>query len=252
MMNKGQIRSDNGNDNTSLSIVVPVYNEEGSIAALHEEIVRMCEAHAGKDLPTSWEIIFVDDGSEDRTAEICSQLQPLIYIRLDSNCGQTAAMDRGFKAAKGDYIAALDADGQNDPADIPRMLKYLTDNDLDAVSGWRKKRRDSYGKRRASLYAYLLRQLMVHDGIHDSGCTLKVYRRECFSDLTLRYDQHRFIPAILKIRGFRIGEIEVNHRERTAGTSKYDHRRFVRGIWDLVRIRAMPRGNIKSRKKGNE
>lgn len=220
-----------------VSIVVPLYNEEGSARSLHEEIVKMCGSPSGFRVPADWEIIFVDDGSTDRTPEICRELEPLKYIRLDPNQGQTAALDRGFKEAQGDYIAALDGDGQNDPADIPRMLQYLIDNDLDAVSGWRRTRHDSFSKKTASRGAYLLRQILVRDGIHDSGCTLKVYRRECFDGLTLVKDQHRFIPAILKMRGFRVGEMEVNHRPRTSGVSKYNYKRYFNGLRDLLAIR---------------
>lgn len=221
----------------SVSIVVPLYNEEGSVRSLHGEIVKMSEAPAGLRVPADWEIIFVDDGSTDRTPEICRELEPLKYIRLDPNRGQTAALDRGFKEAQGDYIAALDGDGQNDPADIPRMLQYLMDHDLDAVSGWRRTRHDSFSKKMASRGAYLMRQIMVHDGIHDSGCTLKVYRRECFEGLTLVKDQHRFIPAILKMHGFRVGEMDVNHRPRTSGVSKYNYKRYLNGMRDLIDIR---------------
>lgn len=220
-----------------VSIVVPIYNEEGSVRSLHEEIVKMCETPAGLRVPAEWEIIFIDDGSTDRTPEICRQLEPLKYIRLDPNRGQTAALDRGFREAAGDYIAALDGDGQNDPADIPRMLQYLIDNDLDAVSGWRRVRQDSFRKKAASRAAYLMRQILIHDGIHDSGCTLKVYRRECFGGLVLVRDQHRFIPAILKARGFRVGDMEVNHRPRTSGRSKYNYKRYYSGLRDLLAIR---------------
>lgn len=219
-----------------VSIVVPVYNEEGSIRSLHEEIVRMCDSPSGLSVPAEWEIIFVDDGSTDSTPQICSQLEPLKYIRMDRNSGQTAALDRGFKEAQGDYIAALDGDGQNDPADIPRLLQYLIDNDLDAVSGWRKIRHDSLRKKAASRGAYLMRQILVKDGIRDSGCTLKVYRKECFRDLTLIKDQHRFIPAILKAHGFRVGEMVVNHRPRLKGESKYNYKRLRNGLRDLIDI----------------
>lgn len=226
-----------------VSIVVPIYNEEGSISRLHEEIVRMCGDPAGFYMPVDWEIIFVDDGSTDRTSEICKQLAPLRYIRLDDNQGQTAALDHGFKATKGDYIVALDGDGQNDPADIPRMLQFLIDHDLDVVSGWRRERKDPPAKRIASKGAYVIRQLMVHDGIHDSGCTLKVYRKQCFDGLTLVSDQHRFIPAILKAKGMRVGEMEVNHRPRKSGRSKYDHKRYYRGLRDLIVIRRSMKRN---------
>ena len=111
----------------------------------------------------------------------------------------------------------MDGDLQNDPADIPRMIQYLEENDLDVVSGWRKNRKDTFMKRFVSRGANFLRHRIIHDGIHDSGCSLKVYRRECFDDLTLYGEQHRFIPALLKIKGFSVGEIVVNHRPRTSG-----------------------------------
>ena len=233
-----------------VSIVAPVYNEEGSIAALHDEIVSMCGDPAGLRVPAEWELIVVDDGSDDKTPEICSHLDPIRYIRLSSNQGQTAALDCGFKAASGEYIAAIDGDGQNDPADIPRMLQFLIDNDLDAVSGWRKDRHDPFSKRIASRGAYLLRQIMLQDGIHDSGCTLKVYRKECFRDLTLTGDQHRFIPALLKQRGLHVGEIEVNHRPRMHGESKYDCKRFYRGIRDLMHIHNTKYRSFDNRRNG--
>lgn len=220
-----------------LSIVIPSFNEELNIAKLYREIVKMCNDEQHTGMPFEWEIVIVDDGSEDGTREVCASLHPLRYIRLARNYGQTAALDCGFKAARGEYIAALDGDGQNDPADIPAMLRYLQDHDLDMVCGWRKKRRDPFGKRVASRGAYLLRQKMLHDGIHDSGCTLKVYRRDCLEDLDLRADQHRFIPAILKARGYRVGEVEVHHRPRLHGKSKYNRKRFTRGLRDLVEIR---------------
>lgn len=221
-----------------ISIISPIYNEGPNLKKLHTEIVTMCQNQQRGNDSFTWEIIFVDDGSEDDTEEVCKTLHPLKYIRLDRNYGQTAALDCGFKAAKGDFIAALDGDGQNDPADIPYMLQYLLDHDLDVVSGWRRNRRDPLRKKAASRIACLLRQIMVHDGIHDSGCTLKVYRRECFDGLTLHADQHRFIPAILKSRGFKIGEVEVNHRPREHGNSKYHASRILKGLRDLSEIRA--------------
>ena len=151
----------------SISIVVPVYNEEGNVAKLYQEIRQMCEA-AGYD----YEIIFINDGSSDKTDQICRTLKPLKYIRFRRNFGQTAAMDAGIKAATKEFIATLDGDGQNDPADIPKMLEYLIQKDYDVVSGWRKNRKDTFMKRFISRGANALRYLLVHDGIHDSGCSL--------------------------------------------------------------------------------
>ena len=229
----------------SLSVIVPVYNEEGSIERLFREILGMCRA--GMDgVPFDYEIILVNDGSTDRTDAICRSLAPVRYIRFPENRGQTAAMDCGFHLARGSLIAALDGDGQNDPAEIPRMIRYLREHDLDAVSGWRRKRKDTPGKRAASRLAYLARQFLLRDGIHDSGCTLKVYRRECFEGWRLKSDWHRFIPALLKQRGFRVGEMEVRHRERTAGRTKYNITRGIRGLRDMLAIRRLAlRGKLR-------
>lgn len=215
----------------SLSVVVPVFNEEGNIEKLHKEIVDVCEANGYK-----YEIIFIDDGSTDQTAEICKSLRPLKIIRMRKNFGQTSAMDAGIKAAKNDYIVTMDGDGQNDPADIPQMIAYLEENNLDVVSGWRKNRKDTLMKRFTSRGANVLRHMIVHDGIHDSGCSLKVYKRECFKGVNLYGEQHRFIPALLKIKGFKIGEVVVNHRPRTAGKTKYNWKRTIKGFVDMISV----------------
>lgn len=214
-----------------ISVVVPIYNEEGNVAELHREIKEVCEANHYE-----YEIIFINDGSSDGTAQVCRTLKPLRYIRLRRNSGQTAAMDAGIKAAKYDYIVTMDGDCQNDPADIPAMLDYLTANDLDVVSGWRKNRKDTFMKRFISRGANLLRYLLVHDGIHDSGCSLKVYRRECFEGVNLYGEQHRFIPAILKIKGFTVGEYVVHHRPRTSGKTKYNWKRTFKGFVDMISV----------------
>lgn len=215
----------------SISIIVPIYNEEGNIKKLHEEIVDVCCNNK-----YTFEIIFIDDGSTDLTGEICKQLFPLKYIRMRRNFGQTAAMDAGIKMAKYEYIVTMDGDGQNDPADIPKMLTYLVQNGYDVVSGWRKNRKDSFMKRVVSRGANLLRYFFVHDGIHDSGCSLKVYRKECFGGVNLYGEQHRFIPAILEMKGYKVGEIEVHHRPRTAGKTKYNWRRIIKGFVDMISV----------------
>ncbi len=214
-----------------ISVVVPVYNEEGNVAELHREIKDICEKNN-----YVYEIIFINDGSSDKTEEICRTLRPLKYIRLRKNFGQTAAMDAGIKASQYDYIVTMDGDRQNDPEDIPKMLEYMTENDLDVVSGWRKHRKDSFMKKFTSRGANLLRHILVHDGIHDSGCSLKVYRKECFEHVNLYGEQHRFIPAILKIKGFTVGEVVVNHRPRTAGVTKYNWKRTIKGFVDMISV----------------
>ena len=215
----------------SISVVVPVYNEEGNVEELHREIKQVCEENQYE-----YEIIFINDGSSDQTGKICRTLSPLKYIEFRKNFGQTAAMDAGIKAAKYEYIVTMDGDCQNDPADIPMMIEYLEENNLDVVSGWRKNRKDTFMKRFVSRGANFLRHLLVHDGIHDSGCSLKVYRRECFKGVTLYGEQHRFIPAILKIKGFTVGEVVVHHRARTAGITNYNWSRTIKGFVDMISV----------------
>lgn len=214
-----------------ISIIVPVFNEEGNIAELHSEVKNICQQN--KYL---YEIIVVDDGSSDKTAEIVKKLNPVKYIKLRKNFGQTAAMDAGIKNAKYEYIVTIDGDRQNDPNDIPNMLNYLEEKDLDIVVGWRKNRKDNFMKKFFSLGARVLRGFIVKDGIHDSGCSLKIYKKECFRHLTLFGEMHRFIPALLKIKGFKVGEIVVNHRPRVAGKTKYNWRRAIKGFIDMIAV----------------
>ena len=218
-------------DSVRISVVVPLFNEAENAAELHREILETLQANYSE-----FEIIFVNDGSTDRTDEVCRELKPLKYVCLRRNFGQTAAMDAGIKAAGYEYIVTMDGDRQNDPADIPMLVDYLLENGLDVVSGWRKDRKDTLSKRFVSRGANLLRKLLVHDGIHDSGCSLKVYRKECFENLNLYGEQHRFIPALLEIRGFKVGEIPVHHRERTAGKTKYNWKRVFKGLVDMVSV----------------
>lgn len=215
----------------SVSVVVPVYNEEGNVEELYREIREVCEKN-GYD----YEIIFINDGSSDDTDKKCRQLHPLKYIVLRKNFGQTAAMDAGIKAASKSLVITMDGDRQNDPADIPMMIEYMYDNELDVVSGWRKNRKDSFLKKFTSRGANLLRYMIVHDGIHDSGCSLKVYRRECFEGINLYGEQHRFIPALLRIKGFRVGEVVVNHRPRIEGKTKYNWKRTIKGFVDMISV----------------
>lgn len=214
-----------------ISVVVPVYNEEGNVRELHKEIMDVCEKEGYE-----YEIIFINDGSSDRTDEICRTLSPLKYICMRRNFGQTAAMDAGIKVAKYDYIVTMDGDRQNDPEDIPQMLRHLVENNLDVVSGWRKNRKDTFMKRFISRGANFLRGILVKDGIHDSGCSLKVYKKECFNGMNLYGEQHRFIPALLKIKGFTVGEVVVNHRARTAGRTKYNWHRTIKGFVDMISV----------------
>ncbi len=214
-----------------LSVAVPVYNEEGAVADLHAKILAACQK-----INKPFEIIFVNDGSSDKTAEILKTLKPVKVVNFRKNFGQTAAMDAGIKVAKGYYVATLDGDGQNDPADIERLIAKLEADDLDVVSGWRKNRKDKFFKKFFSRCAALVRKILINDGIHDSGCSLKVYKRECFKHIDLAGEMHRFIPAILKIKGFHVGELEVAHHPRTTGKTKYNFKRGFKGILDMMSI----------------
>ncbi len=213
-----------------LSVVVPLYNEEGNVRELHARIVSALEK-----IGSPFEIIFVDDGSRDETVARCRDLSPLRLVVFRKNFGQTAAFDAGFKAARGEIVVTMDGDLQNDPDDISLLIAKIEEG-YDVVSGWRWKRRDPLMKKVFSRGANLLRTLLIKDGIHDSGCSLKAYRRECLEDLDLFGEMHRFIPAILELDGFRVAEVKVNHHPRKSGVTKYNWRRAVKGFVDMVTL----------------
>ncbi len=213
-----------------LSIVVPLYNEEGNVRELHRKI---CEAVQKIGRP--FEIIFVDDGSRDGTLAAAQGLSPLRLVVFRKNFGQTAAFDAGFKQAKGEIIITLDGDLQNDPVDIPLLLEKMAEG-YDVVSGWRYKRQDPWSKKIPSRIANLLRKFLIHDNIHDSGCSLKAYKRECFRDVDLFGEMHRFIPAILQLEGYKVGEVKVSHHPRIHGVTKYNWKRGFKGFVDMISI----------------
>lgn len=215
----------------SVSVIIPIYNEEDNIIQLHKEVLAACLGSF-----SDFEIIFVNDGSTDKTLYKAAALKPLKIVSLRKNFGQTAAMDAGIKNATKDLIVTMDGDLQNDPKDIPLLVNYLIENNLDVVSGWRKKRHDPFMKKFVSRGANFLRGLFIDDGIHDSGCSLKAYKRRCFEKLDLYGEMHRFIPGLLLIKGYKVGEIEVNHRPRVAGITKYNWKRTVKGFIDMIAI----------------
>jgi len=214
----------------SLSAVVPLYNEEGNVLELHRRIKQALE-QTGQP----YEIIFVDDGSKDKTRVEAETCQPVKLIVFRKNFGQTAAFDAGIKAATGDVIITLDGDLQNDPSDIPLLLAKI-DEGYEVVSGWRYQRQDPWSKKIPSRIANLLRKVLIHDNIHDSGCSLKAYRRDCFKDIDLFGEMHRFIPAILELEGFRVAEVKVSHHPRLHGVTKYNWKRGMKGFVDMLSI----------------
>lgn len=218
-----------------ISLVIPVFNEEENLPVLADEIAR---ALAGRE----YEVIFVDDGSRDGSLEVLKRLRGedprRRVIRLARNSGQSAAFDAGFRAARAPVVVTLDADLQNDPADIPRLLEALEDCDM--VSGVRAKRRDSWARRAASRIANRVRNAVVHDSVTDVGCSLKAYRAELVKRLKMFDGMHRFLPALARMQGARIREIPVAHRPRIHGASKYTiFRRLRRTVPDLVAVRWM-------------
>ena len=222
-----------------LSIVVPVYNEEESLPLLWPEI-REALAPTG----LAYEVVFVDDGSRDRSAEIIRAFReedPRVrLVRLKANAGETAATDAGFKTARGRFVVTMDADLQNDPHDIPMLLSHL--DQWDAVTGWRVNRGegDSLVRQASSRVANRIRNALSDEAIQDSGCTFRAFRRECLRDLVLYKGFHRFVPTLLRMRGFRVIEVPVNHRPRRFGESKYGiGNRALRAFKDLLVVRWM-------------
>jgi dolichol-phosphate mannosyltransferase len=213
-----------------LSLVIPLYNEEGNVAGLVREIAA---ALPGMDL----EIILVDDASTDNTIANIPHQPGVRVIAFTENRGQSAAMHAGIMAATAPVIALLDGDLQNDPADIPAMLRKL-DEGYDLVCGYRAKRKDTSFKRLQSRIANLVRSRFTGDGVRDTGCTLKVMRTPCRDSLLLFRGMHRFIPALIKGGGFRLTEMPVNHRPRVSGTSKYGFgNRALRATTDMFGVK---------------
>ncbi|CDZ79554.1 Undecaprenyl-phosphate 4-deoxy-4-formamido-L-arabinose transferase [Candidatus Rubidus massiliensis] len=219
------------------SVVVPLKNEEENIKELILEIEPVME-----NLNFPWELICINDGSTDLTGSILNSLakqKPYIkVIHFNKNYGQSSAFDAGFKHAKGDFVITLDGDRQNDPKDIPSLLQHT--NTFDLICGIRTKRKDTFSKRIISKIANKVRSKFCDDGVKDTGCSLKVYRRSALQKIKMFNGMHRFLPALFKIEGFSIKEIPVNHRERVKGTTKYNFwNRSFNTISDMLAVRWM-------------
>jgi glycosyltransferase involved in cell wall biosynthesis len=218
-----------------LSIVIPVYNEAESLETLHRELSEVADAE-GYEL----DIIFVDDGSADQSWEIIRRLAAgdarVRGLRFRRNFGKAAALSAGFSRARGDLVMTLDADLQDDPREIPRFLAAMQNN-LDVVSGWKKVRRDPWHKVFPSRVFNCLVSKLTGVKLHDHNCGMKCYRREIFEEVQLYGELHRFVPVLAASRGFRVGEIEIRHRPRQFGRSKYGMGRFVKGFLDLLTVK---------------
>lgn len=221
------------NDRTgslAVSVVVPLFNEEENVPILQSELTA---ALAGLD----YEIIFVDDGSSDRTVERIAAGPQIRVLRFEKNAGQSAAMYAGLRSARGETAVLIDGDLQNDPADIPRLLAEL-ERGADLVCGYRAQRKDTLIKRVTSRIANFVRSRFTKDGVRDTGCTLKAMRRECINALVPFKGMHRFIPALVKGAGYRLVEVPVNHRPRKFGQSKYGlGNRAIRATIDMFGVR---------------
>ncbi|HHF51121.1 MAG: glycosyltransferase family 2 protein [Candidatus Aminicenantes bacterium] len=221
-----------------LSLVIPVFNEQESLDQLYKEITVSCEK-----LNKSYEVIFIDDGSTDDSLNVLIRLQKrdprICVIRLRKNFGQTAALSAGFDHSCGDIIITLDADLQNDPEDFGMLIDKMEEG-YDLVSGWRKKRKDKlFTRRLPSMMANWIISVITRVKLHDYGCTLKAFRREVVKNINLYGEMHRFIPAIASNIGITIAEVEVNHRPRRHGKSKYSLMRFTKVVLDLLTVKFM-------------
>ena len=214
----------------AVSVIVPVYNEEENIPILQSELKTALG-------DVDHELVFVDDGSADRTVERIEPAPNVRVIRFEKNAGQSAAMYAGLQAARGAVLVLIDGDLQNDPADIPKLIAEIAGG-ADLVCGYRAQRRDTLVKRLTSRIANTVRSRYTKDGVRDTGCTLKAMRRECMVVLFPFKGMHRFIPALIKDAGYRLVEIPVNHRPRRFGQTKYGlGNRAVRATIDMFGVR---------------
>jgi glycosyltransferase involved in cell wall biosynthesis len=220
---------------STISIIIPAYNEKDNIEPVYRELNSVL-LNTGRP----YEILFIDDGSTDQTFQKMKSLQlkdnSVRIIKFRKNFGQSAALQAGFDYASGNILITMDSDLQNDPCDIPALIEKIEQEDFDVVCGWRYNRKDPVLKKIFSKLANSLRKFLTREIIHDSGCTLRSYRKECVVDLQIYGELHRYIPAILQWKGYRIGELKVSHRERIYGSSKYNWQRLIKGFLDLIVI----------------
>lgn len=217
-----------------ISIVVPLFNEEGSLHELHQQISTVLDS---ANLPA--ELLFIDDGSTDRSMDVLTELHSrdsrIKVFQFRKNYGKSAALAQGFKEARGEIIITLDADLQDDPKEIPNLIAKL-DQGYDLVSGWKKERKDPFIKRSTSRLFNRVTRMMTGLTIHDINCGLKAYRREVTESVRVYGQLHRFLPVLAQWEGFKVGEVVVHHRARKYGTTKFGISRFAAGFFDLITV----------------
>ena len=222
-----------------ISVVVPLFNEERSLETLYHELTSTLDEHG-----EPWEVVFVDDGSTDASLATLTQLHSehsnVVVVHLRRNFGKAAALQAGFLEAHGDIVVTIDADLQDDPAEIPQLLAKL-DEGFDLVSGWKSRRNDPWSRRFLSRVFNRAVALVSGVRLHDVNCGLKAYRAEVLKGMRIYGELHRFIPILASYRGFRVAEISVNHRARRHGRSRYGLERYVRGFFDLLSVTFMGR-----------
>ncbi|ADD68644.1 glycosyl transferase family 2 [Denitrovibrio acetiphilus DSM 12809] len=226
-----------------ISYVIPVFDEEDNIVKLFEEITAVSKI-VGKE----YEIIFVDDCSRDNSLnvikDLASKMDAVKYVAFENNTGQSAAMYAGFQYASGDVVITMDADLQNDPADIPEMLKFYGEYDM--VIGWRYNRKDTLAKKIASRFGNKIRNSIIKDNVHDTGCSLKIMRSSMLKKIKIYKGLHRFLPAMMQMEGAMVKEVKVNHRPRIHGVSKYTNmKRAKEALYDLISVRWMQKRYLK-------
>lgn len=224
-----------------VSVVIPVKDERDNLTPLTEQLLKVLGAQE-ESRTAPFEIWYIDDGSTDGSGplldNLAAQHAEVRVLHFDRNYGQTSAFDAGFRQASGELVVTMDADLQYDPADIPRLIPLAAQYDL--VCGWRKDRHDSLTRKLSSRIAYLARTSVTGDRIHDTGCSLKVFRRAVVERLQLFEGMHRFFPALARMHGFRMTEVPVRHFPRVHGRSKYGiGNRLFKGLYDLVAVRWM-------------
>ena len=222
-----------------ISVVVPLFNEEHSLDALYHEIAAVLDSQ-----PEPYEIVFVDDGSTDGSMAVLERLHAettnVVVVHLRRNFGKAAALQAGFLEARGDVVVTMDADLQDDPAEIPQLLAKL-DEGFDLVSGWKTRRNDPWSRRVLSKVFNWATAVVSGVRLHDVNCGLKAYKAEVLKGMRIYGELHRFIPVLASYRGFRVAEVSVNHRAREHGRSRYGLSRYLRGFFDLLSVTFMGR-----------